>query len=93
MRLTPDQQERVLAIFRDTPWGDVAGALGVIDRGLEIAMRATSTDFFYWEQHADSAGIPDEFNVPDLSALSDTWRYALVASAHSFDRDVLRRRN
>jgi len=79
MQLTPDQQQHVLGIVSENPWGDTAGSLALIDEALAIAMLATRDEFIYWEQRADANGFVDEFSINDVSALSPEWRHALVA--------------
>ncbi len=79
MHLTRDQQQQVLGIVSENPWGDTAGSLALIDEALAIAMRATLDEFIHWEQLADANGFVDEFSINDVSALSPEWRHALVA--------------
>jgi hypothetical protein len=79
MNLTQDQEKQVLQIVRETPWGDVEGALETIDEGLSIAMRASQEEFLHWEENADRAGFPDEFSIVDIADLSPEWRHALIA--------------
>lgn len=74
-----DRRKLVLRIINETPWGDIEGALSVIDEGLAIAMRASRDEFMTWEQHHDAVGFTDEFSIDDVSRLSPEWRFALVA--------------
>jgi hypothetical protein len=79
MDLTRDQQRRVLAIARATPWGDTAASLSLIDEALARAMDASRDEFVFWEEKAHGAGFTDEFSVGEASSLSVEWRFALVA--------------
>ena len=79
MQVTHRQQFELQRILEQTPWGDVAGALEVIDEGLATAMRATREDFRRWETNHEDAGYVDEFSIDDVAGLSSEWRSALVA--------------
>lgn len=71
----------MLAFLDDLPWGDVEGAIRTLEEALRLALEATVNDFQLWEDHADSEGFPDEFDLSQeqIDSLSDQWRIAYIA--------------
>lgn len=75
------QQARAIELIQSMPWGDIDGAIRIIDEALLRAMQATADDFQRWEVHADDMGYVDEFSLTpdDVARMSNEWKLAYVA--------------
>jgi hypothetical protein len=72
MKLMPqfddNQSASALALIEALPWGDVDGALRLMEEALRLAMEATRAEFRHWEDELgpslDAEHGWDEFSLP-----------------------------
>jgi hypothetical protein len=79
--LNAEQQERVIDLVAELPWGDVDGAICCLEEALRLALEATDHAFPHWETLAEDIGEEDEFSLTpeQVRDLSPQQRLAYLA--------------
>lgn len=76
----PEKDAAIVALFRDTPWGDIGNALLGVEIALSLLMEATRDDFHAWLEASEREYL-DEFALTkgQIAALSAERRRGYVA--------------
>jgi hypothetical protein len=83
-QFNPIQQAHALALLEQMTWGDMDDQIRGMEEALRLALEATSSDFYRWEEEIgpplEARGY-DEFSLPDavLQAMPTDEKLAYVA--------------